>query len=323
MSLAGIFRCDNSGLGTLSWEFFKHLDFAKALIVKNGVYRAFPERFPGGRFVHKDRIKKEDIDWLTSGVTSLLAFETPYEYEIFRTAHRKGVQTFLIPMYECYLDRPTVQPSMHICPSALDFDVVGGHKIHLPVPVNRKVLKYRPRQTAKVFLHNAGHGGISGRNGTGELLAAILMIKSDVKIIINTQKPINYSHPKVEIRVGNFLNYWDLWRDGDVFVFPHKFDGLSLPVQEALSVGMPVLSTDMYPFNTWLPKDWMIPTDEVIKAKPALREIDYHIVKPEAIANKIDEMANRSIVRDSGIANELASKISWDELLPKYKAILK
>lgn len=323
MKLGGIFRCDNSGLGTLSWEFFNHLKFEKALVVKNGVYQAFPERFPGGRLVHKDRISREDIDWLTSGVEGILAFETPYDYGIFKAAEKKGIKTFLIPMYECYPERPTMQPSLHICPSALDFDVIRGDKIYLPTPINRKRLKYRPRNVARTFIHNAGHGGISGRNGTGELLAAIPMIKSDVKIIINTQKKIEYHHPKVEIRVANYRNYWDLWNDGDVFVFPHKFDGLSLPIQEALSVGMPVLSTDMHPFNSWLPKEWMIPISEVIKARPALREIDYYIVRPEDIATKIDEMANKNISRESGVADSLAEKLSWDNLLPSYNQLFK
>lgn len=316
--IAFIARADNSGLGTMSWEFANHIPFEKVLVIKNGVYQVFPERFPNARVAHKDKISTNDIDWLLDGVTHLLTIETPYDYLFWKKARDKGVKIVFIPMYECVADRLPIYPDLYICPSKLDFDVMPKPKKLLSTPINRNRLPFKQRNKANVFLHNAGHGGITGRNGTSELLAAIPMIKEDVKVIINTQRPINYSHPKVEIRVGNFENYWDLWQEGDVFVFPHKFDGLSLPIQEALSVGMPVLSTAIYPFTTWLPQDWFILPEDVVKAKPALREIDYAIVTPKAIADKIDEWAGKDISKDSIQADTLARRLDWKELKDKY-----
>ena len=40
-----------------------------------------------------------------------------------------------------------------------------------------------------------------------------------------------------------------------MFVFPEKFNGLSLPLQEARAAGMLVLATDRFPMNTWLPRE--------------------------------------------------------------------
>ena len=48
---------------------------------------------------------------------------------------------------------------------------------------------------------------------------------------------------------------------GDVFLFPDKFNGLSLPLQEAYASGMAVMSTGRYPASQWLPNDPMIPVD--------------------------------------------------------------
>lgn len=147
------------------------------------------------------------------------------------------------------------------------------------------------------------------------------MVRSDVKFVIYSQRKIEFEHPKVELRVGNFKNYTDIWNGGDVFVFPHKFDGLSLPVQEALSVGMPVLSTAIYPFTTWLPQEWLFNYDELVQLKVWDRMIDVAVIDPSVIAAKIDVWANKDILTESQKANKLANTITWDKLLPQYEAI--
>ena len=45
MRIGIIARYDNSGLGTMCWEYARHLKPAKVLLVANGVYQTFPERF--------------------------------------------------------------------------------------------------------------------------------------------------------------------------------------------------------------------------------------------------------------------------------------
>ena len=45
MKLGLIARADNGGLGTLSWEFARHLKPHKVLLVENGIYQTFPERY--------------------------------------------------------------------------------------------------------------------------------------------------------------------------------------------------------------------------------------------------------------------------------------
>lgn len=327
-----IARSDNSGLGTLSLEFYENLKpyIGKIVIVQNGVYKSFPERFPGARVTHRE-LSSEDIDWLLEGVDSILTFETPYSDRLFREAKKRGVRSILIPMYECTPSFSAIgHPDLILCPSKLDLDFYKPEKKHtevkyLPIPVNRKRLSFNQKRRAKTFLHNAGHGGLAERNGTNELLAAIPMVQSDVKFIINTQRKINYSHPKVEMRVGNVLNYWDLWRDGDVFVFPHKFDGLSLPIQEALSVGMPVLSTAIYPFTTFLPNEWFFNPDQVIQTKVSgtmNQQIDFAIVRPEEVAKKIDEFADKDIREDSMTANRIASGFDWNRLREDYRKLI-
>lgn len=322
MRLGAILRADNSGLGTLSREFSDHIGFERTIVLDNGKYQAFPERFPGGRVV--SRMRHEDVDWMLSGIDALLAFETPYDWDIFKLARKRGVRTILMPMYECEPYPLPAFPDHILCPSKLDYDifkqeVAGRAQVwYIPVPVNRQRVPFQPRQIAKVFQHNAGHGGIIGRNGTTELLAAIPMLKSKAKVVIYSQKRIDFDHPQCEIRVGNFKDYWQIWGGGDVFVFPHKFDGLSLPINEALSSGMPILSTAIYPFTLSLPKHWFFNAQEFMNIRAWDRFVDVAVIDPAVIAAKIDEWFDKPIGRDSRIASGLADKISWQMLKPKY-----
>ncbi len=309
----------NSGLGTLTREFFDNLKPDKVLLVPMR-YQEFPERFPGAR----RGVTRENLEWLLDGIDVLLTFETPVEWDVYAMARKRGVKTVLMPMYECMPATLPALPDVVLCPSTLDLEIFRRELRdrcavkYLPVPVNRKRVAYRRRRKALVFEHHAGHGGLLGRNGTSELLAAIPMLKSDAKVLIYTQKKIDYEHPKAEIRVGNFEDYWSIWGEGDVFVFPHKFDGLSLPIQEALASGMPVLGSAIRPFSGWLPNEWMIPVDEHTQMRVFQRLVEVAIVKPDAIAASIDAMYGRDITSDSDEANRLAGALDWDKLRSAY-----
>lgn len=320
-----IARADNSGLGTLSREFYEHFRFTKVLVLDNGKYRSFPERFPGARV--SKRIGSEEIEWLLDGIDILVTLETPYEWQIYNQARKRGVKTILVPMYECEPNPLPAVPTLVVCPSALDYRVFRPELRNkclvkqLDIPVNRERVEYRIRKKALVFQHNAGHGGLLGRNGTTELLAAIPMCKSDAKFIIYSQKRLDFSHPNVEVRVGNYPEYWDLWGDGDMFVFPHKFDGLSLPIQEALSSGMPVLSTAIFPFTMMMPEKWMFTAHESMSLRAWDRYIDVAVIDPQDIADTIDQWYGKDIREESRLANSIAEKLSWKTLGDKWKAI--
>ncbi len=313
----------NSGLGALSWEFCNHLRPARVLLVQTK-YQEFPDRFPGAR----RGLTAENIDWLLSGIDVLLTFETPGgEWAVYQQARKRGVKTVLMPMYECMPSPIPVLPDLMLCPSKLDLKIFrselrGKCEVeYLPVPVNRKRVTFQQRRIANVFEHHAGHGGLLGRNGTYELLAAAPMLKTGAKILIYSQRKLDFEHPNVEIRVGNFENYWDIWGHGDVFVFPHKFDGLSLPIQEALSSGMPVLSSPIEPFMGWLPNEWMIDGGERTQMRVFQRTVDIAVMDPAQIAAAIDAWYGKDIREASSQANRLAEALDWVRLKERYVSI--
>lgn len=300
MTIGLIARADNSGLGTLSWEFAKHINFDEIKLVSNGRYKMYPERF------------YNVVDDLNTDI--VLTFETTYDF--VKKKHQKLV---LVPMYECTHPAIARKADKIISPSLLDKQYYPDSTF-LPIPVNRELLPFKLRTKAKIFIHNAGHGGLGGRNGTKELIKAMEYVKSDIQLIINSQIPIQTNNDKIKVIVKDYEGYQEIWKnEGDIFIFPEKFNGLSLPIQEAISVGMPVMCGDRYPFNAYLPKELLIPVEKYQGERIAV-EFDLAVINPKDIAKKIDEWANKDIAKISQEMNDLAEMLSWTNLKDKWKS---
>lgn len=312
---SAIILADNSGLGNMAWEAHRHLKFDKVLIIqRNNGRKVYPERFESASILVANQLTDEYLNWLDTDW--ILTIETPFSWDVFR---QKSHKTMLIPMYECTPEPLIYLPDRVISVSLLDKRYYPNSTF-LPWPINRDVLPWKLRERASVFVHNAGHGGLQGRNGTKELIEAMEHVKSDIKLIINSQIPIECSDPRVEVRVRDHENYWDIWSEGDVFIFPEKFNGLSLPIQEAISVGMPVMCCDRYPFNAYLPRELMIPVLKYEKITIA-KEIESAVILPKQIAQTIDNWAHKDITAYSRAMNRLADQMSWSKLQKQYERL--
>ena len=149
-------------------------------------------------------------------------------------------------------------------------------------------------------------------------------VKSDIKLIIYSWKNLSTQDPRVLIRKVNFRNYWQIWREGDALVYPQDYNGICLPVVEALASGMAVISTDIFPFNEYLPKDLLFKPRKMYRtrADKGLLEVDAAIISPKDIAQKIDFIANKDISEYSEYGRKWAEKNNWFSLLPKYEKAL-
>lgn len=261
---------------------------------------------------YDNQVKKSD-DLLECDV--ILFFEECFDWTLIKKARERGVKTVLMVMYECTRNPLPYQPDIILSPSALDLQYYPtSTPVQVPVDVEWKL-----RERAKVFVHNAGNGGLGGRNGTRELLDAMKFVKSPIKLIIRSQVPIKeYNDPRIEYRIGNFE---DIWSEGDVFIFPEKFNGLSLPLQEALASGMAVICGDRFPMNTWLPKEILIPVHDYKKEKISV-QFDSAVIRPEDIGRSIDLIYNNNITEYSLQGKEFNNNNSWKQWKEKYIKLL-
>lgn len=319
--VGSIVRPHNSGLGILALEFVEQGLIDKCLLFSNGVYKCFPERFPNSKMCKSHlSIQQDEIDWLLKDLKTLLILETPYEWDIIKQAKKKGIKVVFIPMHEC-LPKPPQLPDVWVAVSDIDFELPYLPKIRLNIPVNTDKIKWKQRSRAKVFVHNAGHGGLQGRNGTKELIEAMKYVKSPIKLIIRSQADnIKVDDKRIEFIYGNYENYQDLYGEGDVLVFPEKFNGLSLPLQEAFASGMAIITTDK-PCFSWLPKDLLLPVswERIMVA----REVDSAVHDQIGIAKKIDFIYNKDISTYSKDGKKWAEINSWKKLRRTYEELLK
>jgi len=305
--IGAVVLATNQGLGYLAKDFYD-----------NGVIDKV--------FVYPHSSRKNHYDWYNNRVDkmedlldcdTILFFETPFDWTIILKARAKKVKTVLMPMYEC-TNYPLIYfPDVILTPSDLDQQYYPkGIRINVPIP---KHIKWRERQKALVFVHNAGNGGLGGRNGTKELIEAFKWVKSPVKLIIRSQVPMNdVDDERIEVRVGQFD---DIWSEGDVFIFPEAFNGLSLPIQEAYASGMVVMCGDRFPMNEWLPKEYLIPVKSYRK-ETLSTEFDYAEFSPEDIAEKIEEVYKSDIIITSRKGKKFGEDNSWKKLKAKYLKLL-
>ena len=331
MNIGLIARACNSGLGSLSREFADHLKPKKVFIVANGVFKTFPERYarfetkiarPGLPFMDGEK------DWLVKDIDVLLSIETLYDWSIIAHCRRAGVKTALITMCEMTPELLPRNPDLFLCPSKLDYDIFkrfGIQRQYIPIPLNTEKLVWRRRAKAEVFVHSASHGGMNNRKGTHLLIEAMKYVKSPIKLIIYSWIPFECDDPRVKIRLQNFENYWQVWKEGDVLVYPQGANGICLPIVEAMASGLAVITTDIYPFNEYCYKPYMFKPESSYRHRmqSGLIELEDYKLSPKTIAEKIDEIANTDITEASEFGKNYADKNSWEVLLPQYEEALK
>lgn len=339
MRVGLIARADNTGLGIQSKEFFDHIPNCKALVIDisginlSNVVRPFPERFPNQHFYKLESpFKRPDfslpVDVINNFLTDidiLFAMETPYDYNIFHKARKRGIKSILQLNYELFSYPSDIhpKPDLFAAPSMWNFEKIPGPKTFLPVPVN--LTRFTRQDRPKHFIHIAGKLAMADRNGTSILQNALKYIRKRITLNVHAQESIAFRRPFnseiiVNVNSTNRANYWDNYHGG-ILIMPRRYGGLCLPVNEALAAGMPVIMPDCSPNNLWLPKEWLVDcrSSGFIKCKQQVECFDVH---PQALAEKIDQFCDPDFYQEAvNKAIDLGKSISWQYLLPTYQNI--
>jgi hypothetical protein len=315
-------RADFTGLGNQSQDWAYQLPIAKVLVVW-GFKEASPEIYQkfDMKICEVGVPNMEEIDWFLKDIDIAIFLETPYNWTLISEAKKRGIKTIINPNYEMLLIDLPAQPDLWLCTNILNFETIPtDNKIYLPQPINRDVFKFKKRKKAKTFLFNNGNGGIHGRNGLKEFTEAIKFVNSDVKFIINSQVPVDIiPDSRIDVNIGE-QSLKNIWGEGDVFVHLRKFGAMSLPMNEAMSLGMPIIGINRKPENTYLPKELLVDAEGKYQLQCGEDKIFIEALSlsPVRIAAKIDEWANKDISELSERMNELADKWDWNNWKDKY-----
>lgn len=147
-----------------------------------------------------------------------------------------------------------------VCNTKRHYSVFKDHPqcYYIPWGTNTDLFMPQKRnQNSQItFFHSVG---MSNRKGTDLLIEAFIKGKlfKESKLVIHTQVDIRKT---LGISIDNFQKYNielihktvpapGLYHKGDVYVYPTYLEGLGLTIYEALSCGLPVITTNNPPMN--------------------------------------------------------------------------
>ena len=308
----GLFGKDNDkGLGTLTREYIEYLSPDKVYIMEDD------------RTLHSisGAVYRRDLSALPDFLDTLdvvVLLETPHQ-AVIRQARQRGIRSIVKVNYEFLPAELHNKPDLFLCSSSLNYGQVHyENKILIPDPVDTSRFRYKQRRKVRTVLHNAGTLGIGGANGTMELLEAMKYTTTPIHLIVNSQVPIPEAR-NTTVRVKSYEDNADMFSEGEVFVSPQKFRATSLPTQEAMASGMPVLATDIQPFNEFC--QFLFPSSGSTKEFLS-RPIDVAIIDPKVLAKALDNLYGKDVSEASKKARRYAQSISWRALQKEYLKVI-
>jgi hypothetical protein len=328
------------GLGHLAKAFYDHGVVTDVMVVEHASIPTQRDWYPNAQYVPIRWLghRVGEIREFLSGLDVFLAFETPFTWDLLHPNYFQGHERpklAIIPMKECYPERYAEAPwDLMLCPSMWEYDYFRDKQRNckfLPVPADPAKTPWRQREKALHYVHNGGYLGLRGREGTRELITTMQYVKSPLKLTVRCQEDpgkewrnLAAQDSRIEFTLGT-IPYDRLFAEGDVYVAPQKFNGLSLPLQEAYASGMLVMTTDRFPMNTWLPRGPMIQPKEMlrgVRVGPPYCPYDECILDPREIAQVIDAWYGEGIADYSRAGREWAERNSWEQLKPEYLVAL-
>lgn len=330
------------GLGTLGKMAHDNGLADESMVFRHSKYPTHMEWYPEGTIELVNRpFNGPLVDAWLDKVDWVLFWETPWDWSFPSYCRERGKKTAIVSMYEWW-SRLNFTWDRIIAPSLLDRDLVPG-SVYLPIPVQKR--PWVQRHKARRFLHNAGHVGWHEHKGTRELLRAMWLLREPIHLTLRVQPE---AHRSVLSMLGENCCGDEITRfpqgaslevfsidipsdspnlypdDYDVFLMAEKYNGESLPLKEAKASGMLVVTSDRYPMNTWLNRDYLIPVKSYHKSRVsgAYLEFDEAEVDPVDIAATLDRIYDTDISQESLRGREWAEENSWEKLLPKWKELL-
>ena len=321
------------GLGYLAKSFYDAGVIDEVMLIHHGQRATYPSWYDNKALsITRMPIKGSEVNALLDRIDVMLFFETPFDWSLPALCKKHNIKTVCMPMHEWFPKTRVNTFDGYLCPSLLDMEYFPGNPLFQP-PVEPNT--WRLRSTANTFLHNAGNVGHRNHKGTLELLKASEFIESGLTLTIRCQDtrlfakllkeaPQVKSNPRVDLRIGA-IPYEELFAHHDVYVAPEKFNGLSLPLQEAYAAGMLVMTTDRHPHNKWLPTEPLIPVESYHEASIGGSYFSFReaTVNPQTIAKTMDDWYGKDITGYSLGAREWGKQNSWEEKKNTFLSLMK
>lgn len=248
-----------------------------------------------------------EIRTFCTGLTHILCVENPLNYFLLSYSSARRIKVFIQSNFEfCdHLNQTLTLPHLFLMPSQWKVkdmkSIFGADRVmYLPPPIDpnefreTREFNFNMNNDIPKYLHIVGTLAVNDRNGTLDLLRAIQFTKYNFSLTIKSQHPLPPSYmtddPRVTYQFTSDSEPSQIYKGFDALILPRRYGGLSLPVNEALMSGLPVIMTDISPNNYLLPKKWLVKSHHV-GSFMTRSPIDYYSADIHKLAVKLDWLA--------------------------------
>ncbi len=327
-----IVRADEGGLGAQTWEYARHLQPHALLLLTVPPPRGepHPSRFDG-----------------LSEVTRWSSFP-PGDGELGQWAAFANECDVILTAETCYLadfpamcERAGTKLVVHANPELWEwgsdprFETWAPTKWWLerlpssaevvPVPVDRERCKRREVTEVKRLLHVSAPAMLD-RCGTRLLADALPHCRTKFELLVSgpnaPPEAIGYPSGLIMRPVAAQRDYWRLYDEADALILPRRYGGLSLPMQEAASIGLPIVSLAVPPQIEWLHPALAVRAKQVEMARMKGGMVSVFGCDPVHLAQVIDGIVNADpehVAMLTDASERFAASIGWQDWEPRYR----
>jgi len=324
------------GLGYVNRDIAKHLGIDRWIVAKHASFPTLPLIDSVTNYVAGSGSisQRKSSQWI-KGLDVLIFVETVKTMEYLPEYARSiGIKTVCVPMVEWLrMEKDwTRHVDLWLAPTAFSYSQlmtlqVTGEVKYCPWPIDTSAFEFRQRHVCERFVYAHGNGGPYDRKG-GALIAEAASIVPDIPLTVYSQVQDGYHSgrnrgvvwpPSIDFR-GSTKTPADLYRDGDVFIMPSRFEGLGLQLYECQAAGMPLIGTDGPPMNEANP--W-----KRLPCTPSRVDLAYPYaswdVSPETIADAMRATIGKDISQASRDARDwVVANRDWTAAASQIRAML-
>lgn len=267
MSLGVIVRADQSGLAQLTERVVEKLHPDRILVVDLGMHNRgpfYPHRYhdKASRVFtvqHPNGWNVAQTGAFLAGLTHVWSAETFYAPGFPNECVAYGATRHLYVMPELFnLYAPELKADRYWLPCAIGPEHAAHPRARiLPwwTTTDTDTPKLLDSDGPLRLVHPTGTA-MADRNGTRALLAACAHMHCEaiITIVGSHQEfgdPDMHIGPVTIRRIPRVDHWRSLYEYGDVLVLPRRYGWLSLPMYEAATFGMPVVTTQIWPQSEW------------------------------------------------------------------------
>lgn len=332
MKLGVVARFDEGGLGVMTWEAARHLAPDELMLVECPPCRGeeHRERFaglaPSVRYVSHPSQLGDSARWaaFVEACDVIYTAETTYLPDLHVLCAAAGVRLVVHAMPELY-DSGS-KPLFDVwAPTSWLQPLLPASTQLVPVPVDRVRCASRPITEVRTMLHVSSPAMLD-RNGTELVRAALPYCQHPFELLISgpgkPPEPVTVG-PVIVRPIEPVRDYWRLYDDVQALVLPRRYGGLSLPMQEAASCGLPIVSINVEPQKRWLCPWLAVPEHRLTSARMKGGQINVWSCDPKLLAQRIDALVACDPAPAVTASELWAHSLDWERWAGIYRRLLR